>query len=109
MRRSGMTRFPAMSTESISSVLFPGGATPSSNLEQVPESAPAHITEFQLGTIGSGEEGVIRAGESAAHARRASNTKVRGSGLRGALSGVTRSRMSRSISMLGPGERPAPY
>jgi hypothetical protein len=110
-RRVGTTRFPAISTASISSVLFPGGATPSatSDLDQVPESAPAHITEFQIGTIGTGEEGVIRAGESAAHARRAGNTKSRGAGSRGALSGVTRSRMGRSISMLGPGERPAPY
>jgi hypothetical protein len=52
--------------------------------------------------IGSGEEGVIRAGESAASSRRADGMGKARSALRSGIGGSGRSRMTRSISMLGP-------
>jgi hypothetical protein len=53
--------------------------------------------------IGSGEEGVIHAGESAASARRADGMVKARTSLRSGIGGSGRSKMTRSISMLGPG------
>lgn len=97
---SGTTRFPATSTASISSVLFPGGVPPDQS------TSVTRDTQMFDG-LGNGEESVIRAGESAASSRRAADAigKSRGA-IRNGLGGSGRSRMTRSVSMLGPGQRP---
>jgi hypothetical protein len=59
--------------------------------------------------IGSGEEGVIRAGENAAASRRADAMGKARATLRSSIGGSGRSRMTRSISMLGPGDSSRPY
>ncbi|KIM24415.1 hypothetical protein M408DRAFT_233454 [Serendipita vermifera MAFF 305830] len=100
---SGTTRFPTATTASISSVLFPGGVP-----HDVSGSTNDKMPTF--GGVGSGEEGVIRAGESVASSRRAGDGvgKARSS-LRNGLGGPGKSRMTRSISMLGPGDYQKPY
>ncbi|PVF95656.1 hypothetical protein CPB86DRAFT_816992 [Serendipita vermifera] len=112
LRRVGTTKFPAASTASISSVLFPGGpsdlAVLQSNSDSNQQTDPSDPAGFE--GVGSGEEGVIRAGESAALARKATNQIGRArDNVRASLGGSGRVRMTRSISMLGPGERQRPY
>ncbi|CAG8550897.1 1135_t:CDS:10 [Acaulospora colombiana] len=76
LRRVGTTKFPATSTTSISSVLFPGGpsdlaALQSNSDDSNQQTDPSDPAQFE--GVGNGEEGVIRAGESAALARRGTN------------------------------------
>ncbi|KAG8808906.1 hypothetical protein FRC17_003716 [Serendipita sp. 399] len=108
VRRVGTTKFPATGTASISSVLFPGGRE---DLLALSRRDPPHVgnagVQAPVGTIGSGEESVIRAGEHAAQARKPQDVRA---SLRSSTGiGFGRSKMTRSISMLGPGERPKPY
>ncbi|KAG8830587.1 hypothetical protein FRC18_007861 [Serendipita sp. 400] len=108
VRRVGTTKFPATSTTSISSVLFPGGREDVRALTRQ-ELQPLSNMDAQaaVGTVGSGEESIIRAGEHAALARKPQD--VRSSVRASTGIGFGRSKMTRSVSMLGPGERPRPY
>ena len=101
LRRLGTQRFPAVTTASISSVLFPGGRSdlPPAHLDPVQEAVPT------TGYVGNEEEGATRPGEPAAQGRRQTPNRDT---IRASV-GFGRARMTRSISMIGPGEKPQPY
>lgn len=101
LRRVGTQRFPAVSTASISSVLFPDGPSdlPSTQLDTVQESSPTNATS------GNGDEGVAQP----AQIRRQTPSRDTLRSGPGPSVGFGRARMTRSISMLGPGEKPRPY